>query len=434
MCSPGWSTRSSIDIAARHMDNILWSLAALIAWAALLYKLRDLLHEPARQSLRLICATLVCVALTATFGSTPVQLAFDRLVGIPNLAELMLHACGMGFVIAVQRLLLHWVYPAEQARRRARRWQSLYVLAFIAQVVLFILAPVDEETTDFIVRYADTPFAREFMLLIDVCVLLTVTDIARLCGRYASVAGRRFLRVGLRCTGIAAILGIVYFVLEALYVVGRAAHTTLIPDHLVEPLYTFFGVGFVLLLTVGLTIPAWGPKLAAATAWISRYRAYRRLHVLWLALYQASPQIALDATTTLKDRLWLNDLDYRLVRRVVEIRDGRLALRPYLSATTARHARRAGEQAGLHGIALQAAVEAATIADAIRAKREHAEPSDPYALGAPGGADLASEAAWLGHVARAMTVLASRPRLARKTTRSGRPHDPRTGTARQPTP
>ncbi len=415
------------------MNEILWSVGALLGWAALLYKLRDLLREPARQSLRLICAALVCVAVTATFGPPTVQPTFDRLVGIPNLAELVLHTCGMGFVIAVQVLLLHWVYPAEQARRRARRWQSLYVLAFVAQVVLFFLAPIDEENTDFTVRYADTPFAREFMVMLDVCVLLTVTDIARLCRRYASVAGRRFLRVGLRCTGIAAILGIVFFSLELLYLASRTADISLIPDHLMGPLYTFFGTGFVLMLTGGLTIPAWGPKLAAATAWISRYRAYRRLHVLWLALYQASPHIALDVPTTLKDRLWISDLDYRLVRRVVEIRDGRLALRPYLSATTARHARRTGELAGLQGIALEAAVEAATIADAIRAKTEHANPADHYNLDALGGVDLASETAWLGHVARAMTAPVSKPRLARETRHSRQPDDSRTGTARQPT-
>jgi hypothetical protein len=167
-------------------------------------------------------------------------------------------------------------------------------------------------------------------------------------------------------------------------------------------LYTALGIWSSLLITGGLTIPAWGPRLADALAWIGRYRAYRGLHPLWLALYRANPHIALDAPTASRDPLWIDDLDYRLVRRVVEIRDGRLALRRYLSTATAEHARRTGERAGLHGTALAAAVEAATIADAIRAQRERREPADPYTYEAAGGADLASETAWLGQVCRAM--------------------------------
>ena len=391
------------------MDDILWPVAALLGLAALLYKLRDLLRDPKSLALRLICTMLACMAVTATLGAPSLYVAFDRLVGIPNLSALVMNACGMGFVLAVQRLLLLWGSLPEQARRRARWWQSLYLLAFIAQVVLFALAPVDEEEPWFIGRYAATPFAREFMILVDVCLLLTLIDIARLCRRYASVAGRRFLRVGLRCTGIGATLSITYFPSEMLYVAARATGVALFPDDLLSQLYTVLGISSSMLITAGLTIPAWGPRLTAALAWIGRYRAYRRLHPLWLALYQASPHIALDVPATPKDPLWITDLDYRLVRRVVEIRDGRLALRPYLSATTARHARHTAEQAGLHGAALRAAVEAATIADAVRAKRQQAEAAEPYPFGAWGGADLTTETVWLGHVSRALTRRRSEP-------------------------
>jgi hypothetical protein len=387
------------------MVETLWSLAAFVGWAALVYKLWDLRRVPGSQSLRLVCATFTCLAVTATLASPSTYVAFDRLVGVPNLAELIMNACGMGFVLAVQRLLLLWAYPPQRARRRFRRWQALYVLALLAQVVLFVLAPVGEEAPWFIARYADTPFAGEFMVMIDVCLILTLTDIARLCWRYASAAGRRFLRLGLHSTGIGAIGGIVYFSLEALYVVARSARVSVFSGDLLAQLFAVFGLGCGLFIAGGLTIPAWGPRLARATAWIGKYRAYRRLHPLWLALYQASPSIALDAPTTLKDPLWINDLDYRLVRRVVEIRDGRLALRPYFSHVVAQHARRTAEHAGMYGVALRAAIEAATIADAIRAKREHTEPTDPCSLDAHGGADLAGEAAWLGYVARALTRL-----------------------------
>jgi hypothetical protein len=391
------------------MGDALWLVAALLGLAALLYKLRALLRDPKSLSLRLICTMLACMAVTATLGPQQYYVAFDRMVGIANLSALVMNACGMGFVLAVQRLLLVWAYPNEQAPRRSRWWFSLYLLALIAQVVLFALAPVDVEDSFFIGRYAATPFAREFIILIDVCLIITLIDIARLCRRYASVAGRQFLRVGLRCTGIGAICSLFYFPVEVLFVLTRSAGVTFISDDLVLVLYTVLGINSTALITAGLTIPAWGPRLAAATTWVGRYRAYRRLHPLWLALYQASPHIALDVPATGKDPLWINDLDYRLVRRVVEIHDGRLALRPYLSAATARDARRRGEQTGLAGTALQAAVEAAVITDAIRAKNHQVEPADRYPLDATGAADLASETAWLGLVARALTRLGTGP-------------------------
>jgi hypothetical protein len=389
------------------MDEILWPLAALLGWAALLYKLRDLLREPASRPLRLLCSILACLPLTAILGSRTAYVAFDRRVGTPNLGELVLNVSGMCFVIAAQRLTLRWAYPTEQARRRRNWWPSLYVLALCAQLVLFILAPVDEESTQFVVRYADTAYARESILIVDICLLVTLADIARLCWRYASVAGRRFLRIGLRCTAIGAISGIGYFSVEVVYVIARTVHVTLFPDDLMRSLYSSIGFAAAVSITIGLTIPAWGPRLAAATAWLRRYLVYRRLHPLWLALYHASPHIALDVPTRLKDPLWLSDLDYRLVRRVVEIRDGRLALRRYLDAGTAGHARHVGERAGLTGIALHAAVEAATIADAIRAKGEQLETSDPCDREAHGGSDLATESAWLRQVAHALTRLGS---------------------------
>jgi hypothetical protein len=124
---------------------------------------------------------------------------------------------------------------------------------------------------------------------------------------------------------------------------------------------------------------------------------------LWLALYQATPEIALDAPASLHDRWWPRDLDYRLVRRVVEIRDGRLALRPHLSAVAAHAARRAGERAGLAGSRLQATIEAAVIAEAIHAKPRNVEPAGRYTFEVRGGDDLASETVWLVQVARAFT-------------------------------
>jgi hypothetical protein len=399
------------------MHEVIWPLSALLAWSAFLYKVRHLVREPGSLSLRLICVMLACVALTHTLTVPSVYVGFERLVGVANISIIVSVACAMGFVLAGQRLLLHWVYPVEQARRRARPWQAFYVVALVAQIVLFALASVDVSTYYFVETYGGTPFARECILIGDLCVFLAVVDMGRLCWRYASIAGRRFLRFGLRCTGIGALSAAVYFPVEMAHIVARSFHITVIPTGVMSDVFTTLGLICALLIGCGLTIPAWGPRLAAASAWISKYRAHRQLHPLWLALYRTHPAIALHVRNPLKDPLWTRDLDYRLVRRVVEIRDGQLALRPYLSGAVARNARIAGERHGLRGTRLEAMVESATLDEAIRAHHHGSPAAEPYHRAAPGGADLAEETAWLVQVARA------RSRLNRGDATASGPHN-----------
>src|SRR5439155_23768653 len=95
------------------------------------------------------------------------------------------------------------------------------------------------------------------------------------------------------------------------------------------------------------------------------------------------------------------DLDFRLYRRVIEIRDGRLALRGFLDERVAATADALGRRAGLSGDALAAATEAAVIAAALRAKAAGAPARPPAAEPVTGGRDLADEVAWLTQVARA---------------------------------
>jgi uncharacterized protein DUF6545 len=92
------------------------------------------------------------------------------------------------------------------------------------------------------------------------------------------------------------------------------------------------------------------------------------------------------------------------VRRVVEIRDARLALRAYLPAGTVAGVRCACEAAGLVALETQATLEAASLAAALRQHRQGqaAEAADPLPE-TPGGTDLDQEVAYLMRVAEAYT-------------------------------
>ena len=139
--------------------------------------------------------------------------------------------------------------------------------------------------------------------------------------------------------------------------------------------------------------------------WAERYRACRQLYPLWRDLCRAFPDLALvSPPSAVADALALRDVDLRLVRRMVEIRDGRLALRAYLPAGTVAGVRSACEAAGLTPVATQATVEAASLAVALRQRSQGEVAQAPDLLPAtPGGTDLDQEVAYLVRVAQAYT-------------------------------
>jgi hypothetical protein len=165
----------------------------------------------------------------------------------------------------------------------------------------------------------------------------------------------------------------------------------------------------VLPVVVGTTMPTWGPRvgLPRLLCWLGRYRAHRQLYPLWRDLCQAVPDVALVAPTgAWRDQLWVHRLKFRLHRRIAEIHDAQLALRPYRDPQAAETATTLGRQAHLDGEDLRAAVEAAILRAAVYAKthaRAELVTGEPMATpdGTELGADLESETAWLGKVAHA---------------------------------
>ena len=129
-------------------------------------------------------------------------------------------------------------------------------------------------------------------------------------------------------------------------------------------------------------------------------RRLREMRPLWAALREAVPEagcaVSGGARPTARSRLY---------RRVIEIRDAALALRPYQDPATRAAATAAAIEAGLGGDDLLATVEASFLAAGVRAKTagRPAERGTPGTAGpaVSGGVDLVSEAAWLVKVSRA---------------------------------
>jgi hypothetical protein len=158
-------------------------------------------------------------------------------------------------------------------------------------------------------------------------------------------------------------------------------------------------IGFV---TAGATLSAWSPAVSSVLGRVRAYRAYRRIEPLWTALRTAVPGIALDP-----GRALAGGAEFALYRRVIEIRDGHLALRAHFDPDLPARAEAAARRAGVREAEVAATVEAVTLAAAIEAgragKRFDREPDHRTApnTDADTDADVAVEAAWLVQVSRA---------------------------------
>jgi hypothetical protein len=204
--------------------------------------------------------------------------------------------------------------------------------------------------------------------------------------------GDAFLRLGLRLVVAGTAGAVLYLVNKTVLAASPRFGFAYPPGHTVL-LGTALPAAAHVLVLLGVALPA-------LTGWLSRYRLHRRLRPLWTALYRADPAIAL-APTAVPDVFALTGLRMRLYRRVIEIRDGLLALRPYQDPRIAAAAREEAARAGFRGQRLETEIEAAVVAAALRARDGGgAVPNDSPVL-VSGGRDLDSDTAFLADVAHA---------------------------------
>jgi hypothetical protein len=240
------------------------------------------------------------------------------------------------------------------------------------------------------------PAAASLVLLSFHCPALgRITALAWRCSRRIPV---RYVRVGLLAvaTGAAAEL--------ALILAGAAEIITAACGALAyAPVVNVVGVAqgvVVIQVIAGATVTAWFPAVLSASRDCQAWAAWFRLRPLWALLVAAAPGVQLPAQpgTRLNAR-------YRLHRRMIEIRDAELALRPFRDSRTAQDAADAVISAGLPEDEHDAVIEAVMIVTALRMRQS----GTPACGGRDGGCilsepsnDLESEAVRLLLVARAI--------------------------------
>ncbi|GAA0495617.1 hypothetical protein Ade02nite_18370 [Paractinoplanes deccanensis] len=144
--------------------------------------------------------------------------------------------------------------------------------------------------------------------------------------------------------------------------------------------------------TVAVLLTVTGGMIAASPRARSAVTAYRSLIVLrplWKAMRDAFPEVILfTPRRAMVELAGVDDVHLRLYRRVIEIRDGMLALRPYLAPD--------GDPA-----ADRATAEAHQLVRALQRRNAGELAEASAAEWAPVGPTLAEEVAWLSRVSRA---------------------------------
>lgn len=226
--------------------------------------------------------TLLFQCLTFTMGA--VAMSGDRFLGVGNLAILVMHVSAVAFCVAAQIILLHWA--ADDAG-------------------------------------SGQPLVLTYLLVFIVSQAVPCVTIYRQCGPYARMAEKASLRQVLRMLSVAAVVLFLYCAALTVNILTAAASLDIGGWTVTPSLFSALGI---VILSLALTLPSWAPAAERLLRWGHNYQACRALYPLRRDLYEASPDIVLQPPGTAA----VNDLGYRLHRRVVEIQDGWRDLRPHI--------------------------------------------------------------------------------------------------------
>lgn len=347
--------------------QILSWTCAVAGLAAFAYRLPALRRHRRDPGLVALCVYFLCSGLSFLVDLDPLRTPIADALGYPNITTIMTQFAVVVLTAAQQVVLVHWSHPPHEARPRAvRRGVGFGTAAAVLVACFFLLStPTRRSTaeTTLLLNMDNPRYAGYLCLYLGVCAVGQIETV-RLSVRYARIANRAWLRRGMWAVTAGGGLILVYCAVRYLEIAGtHLGHDMTAWD----PLYWISGSFGSLLALAGWTVPALGPRLSAVPRWSRNYLAYQRLSPLWWALYRAAPSIALSPPSSrLADLLPGRDLEYRLYRRVIEIRDGQLALRPPGSGTPTPGGDTAADPAP--GAAPSAAAEARALRAALDAR------------------------------------------------------------------
>ncbi|MFD3514824.1 MAB_1171c family putative transporter [Streptomyces sp. NPDC058657] len=292
-------------------------------------------HEQLDPALIALAFTFLFSALSYVISMTWIWVRIDGVFDVPNIAVPLAQGCVMVVLGLQATVLAFWTKPVAAAARRAQWLMTGAVTVIAMMAILFtLLTPVSQRPTDFTLYYAHDPVFQAYLLLYMCTYTAAEIYLARVCWKSAKEISDPWIRRGLRLIAVGAVVTLGYSGIRLCAILGAEFGFSVRP---VEPLAWICGDIGATLTQLGYLTPIVATRLVDPLRARRERRQYRRLETLWQAVSAAEPSIVL-----VKPAADSRDLSFDLYRRVVEIRDAQIRLRPYLapSARAAAETRR----------------------------------------------------------------------------------------------
>lgn len=366
------------------MNGALTGIVLVLLWGMVLARLPTLWRD-ARQ--RAMWAMLFSLALTRTVATPSVNALAGEVLPAPQVVPHLLAVVATFFLIRLLSLITDY----DATHPWAARMQLLLTAAVLATLIGLLAATpggIRTKGTE-LLSTAIAPTAAAYWVVLNGYLSTVLVIATALCWRIGRSAPPGALRDGLHAIATGTALITLYAVLKTVLIVLHSLGVTLSVDRIEPAADALRNVGFIACV-VGAAVPAAG-KLSAV---LHAYRALRALRPLWDVMRRTFPEVILDPPRRTLLPVGLDDVQLRLYRRVIEIRDGMMMLRDQLPAGTLAAAR------GYVG-ADPALIEACGLALALRRHRSGAAPAGPGDRWTDTGGEIADEVAWLGAVSAA---------------------------------
>ena len=351
---------------------------------------------------------LVLCAVASTLNVPSLGASLDELLSLANVSQLLKHGCVVLAAWLSYEVVRGLTLERQQAEMRRRRRAVLVVGAVTSLVVLFELAPVEDETANFTRAYSDEPVVGAYWLVFLLALAVALIAIGRLAWWYRRHLPRNPLRAGMGLVVLGVAAGLVFVVGKAAYVAARssgvpgAALAT--PEQRATPL--LLAVSLVAIVAGVLWPSAAGLPLVRRAA--AGYHLMR-LRGLWREVTAAVPHVSLELALERSDDgpgfqhrlVGVHETELLLYRRVVETLDGLLVLHQQLDPSTLAAVVQEVDRTQVPVARRDATVARAAMSLAIDALAVgHSAASGPASALRQGGS-LAEEVRWLEAVAAA---------------------------------
>ncbi|WP_197370517.1 MAB_1171c family putative transporter, partial [Streptomyces clavuligerus] len=355
------------------MKALTGYLPAVVALGVGWYELLLARDRRQERAVRLLCLFALFLATSMAVLAPATMDAVDR--ALPRHSELA-HLLGRELEMAALALLpavVGRLAPRGPWEARQRTHLAVSAAVLTAAPVLFLLSGADLTAGRIVADGRGGYALAGFGLLFAAFSLWCLWGLAARVHRHARTLPPGPLRTGLRLIVAGAATGALW----ALWGLTGVANVLLHQGQGAgqDPVALLLGTACLLISASGVTAARWAPAASAVRRWRRCVRGYRALEPLWSPLAEAVPR---NAPTAPPGRVMLlRDAELALYRRVIEIRDGYLELRPYLPPGFADWAEDGFRRHPVAPPSEAAATEAAAVGAALEYLRSGRRPSAP---------------------------------------------------------